>query len=80
MASGTATRLAVVVGADMVGGAAAGAGTKAIANACDGKYLSEGVLEQAVIGGLTGGVASGATRGLSNVIGGVSNQITKVAL
>jgi hypothetical protein len=39
---------------------AAGAGTKMISNAVEGKSLEEGVLGQVVIGGVTGGIASGA--------------------
>jgi hypothetical protein len=44
---------------------AAGAGTKMLANAYEGKEISEGVLQQAVIMGVTGGLASSAGIGAS---------------
>jgi hypothetical protein len=60
-----AAKVGVMVTADVAGGMAAGAGTKMIANAYEGKKISEGVLTQAVIMGVTGGLASGAGIGAS---------------
>lgn len=39
-----AARMSIKVGADIVGGFAAGAGTKALHNVVEGKTLSDGVL------------------------------------
>ncbi len=40
---------------------AAGAGTKMIANVVEKKEISDGVVRQALISGISGGFASGAT-------------------
>ena len=42
---GTATKIGVMVTADVAGGMAAGAGTKMLANAYDRRYLSDGVFQ-----------------------------------
>ena len=76
----TAARVGIKIGADMAGGMAAAAGTKAIANAVEGKEISEGVGRQAVIGAITGGIASGATAGMSNVMQKATGHVSRVAL
>ena len=43
-AGSTATKVGVIVTADVAGGMAAGAGTKMLANAYEGKTISDGVL------------------------------------
>ena len=59
---------------------AAGAGTKAIANAVEGKDLTDGMMQQALISGITGGVASGASQSLGRVVGNATSTIGKIAL
>ena len=54
-------------------GVAAGAGTKAISNHFEGNKLSHGVLNNALIGGITGGIASSAGQGASKIIGAVED-------
>ena len=41
----TATKVGIMVTADVAGGVAAGAGTKMIVNAYEGKKISEGVIQ-----------------------------------
>ena len=43
-AGGTAAKVGIMVSADVAGGMAAGAGTKMLANAYEGKELSDGVV------------------------------------
>jgi hypothetical protein len=38
-------KIGIIVGADVAGGLAAGAGTKMLANAYEGKQLTEGILQ-----------------------------------
>jgi hypothetical protein len=63
IAGNAAARIGVTVATDVAGGLAAGAGTKMMSNAYDGKKISEGVLQSAVVCGMTGGLASGASVG-----------------
>ncbi len=70
----------MVVTADMAGSMAAGASTKMICNAYEGKKLSEGVLQQAVISGVTGGIAAGAAIGTSNLISSVSDSAGRIIM
>lgn len=69
-----------MVTADVAGGMAAGAGTRMIANAFDGKEITEGVLTQAVISGVTGGVASGAGIGANHFLKQVSDSVHKIII
>lgn len=83
VAGGTATaaRIGVQVGADVAGGLCAGAGTKMISNAVEKKELTDGVMRQALISGISGGFASGATQGVNMAIGSaVSNGVGRVAI
>lgn len=60
--------MGVIVGAEVAGGIAAGAGTKMMSNAYEGKELSDGVLKEMVIRGVTGGIASGVGIGTSHLL------------
>ena len=56
----TAARVGVVITADTVGGAAAGAGTKMLVNGIEGRSFHEGLGESVLYGSLTGGISGSA--------------------
>ena len=80
IAGNAAAQAGVIVTADLVGGVAAGAGTKMIANAYDGRELSEGVLHSAVVSGMTGGLVSGAGVGANQILDTVTNAVGKIVI
>ena len=64
----TTCRVCIIVGADLTAGVMAGASTKVLNNAYEGKHLSDGVLTNAMIGALTGGIAGGASCGTNMIL------------
>ena len=59
---------------------AAGAGSTMISNAYEGKELKEGVLKSVIIAGVTGGIASSASKGTTQLIGVLGTNTSRIAV
>lgn len=80
IAGNTAARVGVIVGAEVAGGVASGAGTKMLSNAYEGKQLTDGIVQEMVIKGITGGLASGVSIGTGHLIGEVTKNAEKILI
>lgn len=78
MVTTTGARIGVTVATDVLCGVSAGAGTRMINNAIDGRPISENVLTTAVVGGVSGAISASAGAGIGQGIRQISAPVGKV--
>ena len=76
----TAGRVGAIIGTEVAGNMAHGASMRVLFNAHDGKHLTEGLAQDMIVRGITGGIAGGVGIGASEIVSAAAHGAEKVLI